>query len=130
MLSSKALKPLILLSISMLLFCIGADVYAIESGKGIGTVAYNVQTNFVQIAKFITAAAYIAGMGFAVAAVVKFKAHKDNPTQVMISQPIVLLFVAAALMFMPSVFSSVGKTLYNTSGTAGGLSGQTSFATS
>jgi len=36
----------------------------------------------------------------------KFKAHKEQPTQVPISQPIALLFIAAALIFVPSVFKN------------------------
>ena len=34
------------------------------------------------IAKAITAGAYVAGFGFGIAAIAKFKAHKDNPTQI------------------------------------------------
>jgi hypothetical protein len=37
---------------------------------------------------------------------------KDNPTQIPISKPIALLFVAAALIFVPSVFKSTGATLF------------------
>jgi intracellular multiplication protein IcmD len=37
---------------------------------------------------------------------------KDNPTQIPISMPIALLFVAAALIFVPSVFKSTGATLF------------------
>ena len=55
------------------------------------------------VAKLITAGSYIAGMGFGVGSIVKFKAHKDNPTQIPVGTPIALLFVAAALLFMPSV---------------------------
>jgi hypothetical protein len=37
---------------------------------------------------------------------------KDNPVQVPVSQPIALVFIAAALIFVPSVFSSIGGTLF------------------
>ena len=37
---------------------------------------------------------------------------KDNPTQIPISKPIALLFVAAALIFVPSVFKATGGTLF------------------
>jgi len=40
------------------------------------------------------------------------KVHKDNPTQIPVGMPIALLFVAAALVFMPSVFKSTGGTLF------------------
>jgi hypothetical protein len=38
--------------------------------------------------------------------------QKDNPTQVPVSTPIVFIFVAAALMFAPSAFRSVGGTIF------------------
>jgi intracellular multiplication protein IcmD len=94
---------------------------------GIGSVAATAKGNLADIAKLITAASYIAGMAFTVGAVVKFKAHKDNPTQVAISLPIALLFVGAALMFIPSVFSSTGSTLFGAGGVKAGISGISSF---
>jgi hypothetical protein len=48
-------------------------------------------------------------MGFAVGAIAKFKAHKDNPTQVPLSTPIVLLFVATALIFIPAIYQVSGS---------------------
>ena len=38
--------------------------------------------NLAELAQLITAISYIGGFGFGVAAITKFKAHKDNPTQV------------------------------------------------
>ncbi len=122
MLSSKAVKVSTLLGLSVFCLLIGSAVYA-ASGLGIGAVAATVQGNFQNIAKLITGGSYIAGMGFGVAAILKFKAHKDNPTQVALGVPISLLFIAAALMFIPSVFTSAGKTLYGTSGSIAGYSG-------
>lgn len=81
-----------------------------------GGVATNVTDSLADIAKLVTAASYVAGFGLAVAAILKFKAHKDNPTQVAISQPIVLLFLGAALIFLPSVFSTAGGTIFGPSG--------------
>lgn len=99
-----------------------------SAGSGIGMVAGQVTSNMANIAKLITAAAYVAGMAFAVGAIVKLKAHKDNPTQVPVSTGIVLLFVAAALIFVPTVFKVSGATMFGASGSVGGVSGITSFA--
>ena len=128
MLSLKVIKVMMLFGVSALFFGIATTVLA-ASGVGIGTVAANVKSNFPAIAQLVTAGSYLAGMGFAVGAIVKFKAHKDNPTQVQLSVPVALLFVAAALMFIPSVFSSAGKTLYGVSGSVAGISGVTTFKT-
>jgi len=95
--------------------------------SGIGSVAQQVTSNVAQLAKLVTAAAYVIGMALAVAAIVKFKAHKDNPTQIPIGTPIALLFVAAALIFAPTVFRVSGSTLFGSSGQVGGVSGVTSF---
>jgi intracellular multiplication protein IcmD len=112
-------------------YSFAAEVFAAKpaasaSGVGIGAVAKTVQSNLSNVAKLITAGAYVAGMGFGVGAIVKFKAHKDNPTQVAISVPIAMLFIAAALLFVPSVFKSTGQTLF-VSGTQAGISGVASF---
>ena len=84
--------------------------------SGVGSVAAQVTTNMSALAKLVTAASYVAGMAFAVGAIVKLKAHKDQPTQVPISAGIVLLFVGAALIFVPTVFKVGGATLFGQSG--------------
>lgn len=97
--------------------------------SGIGGVAEQATSNLANIAKLITAASYVAGMAFAVGAIVKFKAHKDNPTQIPIGTPIALLFVGAALIFAPAVFKVSGETLFGSEGASqvGGVSGITTF---
>jgi intracellular multiplication protein IcmD len=125
--SNKSFKKIMLLTVgSAVCFLAGTLVFAGPT-SGIGGVAAQVTGNLSNIAKFITAAAYVAGMGFGVAAVVKFKANRDNPTQVGIGIPITLLFVAAALLFIPSVFKTSGATLFGASGTVAGVSGVTTF---
>ena len=78
---------------------------------------------FGNLAKLITAGSYIAGLGFAMAAILKFKAHKDNPTQIPVGTPIALLFIAVALLFLPSLLKMAGSTLFGASPIAGGISG-------
>lgn len=118
------MKKVILGMLALSCFTVGTVALAAVSG-GIGTVAQNVTSNLGAIAKLITAASYVAGMAFAVGAIVKFKAHKENPTQIPIGTPIALLFVGAALIFIPSVFKVTGQTL-GLSG-VGGVSGVSSF---
>lgn len=117
------MKKVILGLLALSCFTIGTVAFAVSGG--IGSVAETVTGNLSNIAKLITAAAYVAGMAFVVGAVVKFKAHKDNPTQIPIGTPIALLFVGAALIFIPSVFTVTGKTL-GLSG-VGGVSGVATF---
>ncbi len=94
----------------------------------IGDIAGNVTDTFVEIAQLITAASYVAGLGFAVGAILKFKAHKDNPQQITVGVPIALMFVAAALIFLPSMFDVAGGTLFGTAtAISAGITGITTF---
>ncbi len=52
-----------------------------NKGTTIGTIADSVTSNTSDVAKLVTSASYVAGLGFSAASVLKFKAHKDNPTQ-------------------------------------------------
>jgi hypothetical protein len=119
------MKKKILWALALTSFVTGTGALAAVSG--IGSVAATATSNLANVAKLITAASYVAGLAFAVGAVVKFKTHKDNPTQVPIGTPIAMLFVGAALIFIPSVFKTTGTTLFGTSGTVAGVSGITSF---
>ena len=121
------MKKVILWTLSFACFATGTAVFAAASGTGIGAVAAAATSNLANIAKLITAASYVAGMAFAVGAIVKFKAHKDNPAQVPLGGPIVMLFVGAALIFIPSVYKVSGTTLFGGSGVVAGVSGITSF---
>jgi len=103
-----------------------ATAYAATS-LSIGGVASQVTASMGDLARLITAAAYVAGFGFAVGAVLKFKAHKDNPTQIPVGTPIALIFIAAALIFLPSIFGVAGETIFGGAGTPGGIKGVTSF---
>lgn len=96
------------------------------AAETIGAIATGVTESFAGLAKLITAGAFLAGIGFAMAAIFKFKAHKDNPQQIPIGTPIALLFVAAALMFLPLVYGSMGETIFGKTG-RGELTGVSTF---
>jgi intracellular multiplication protein IcmD len=105
----------------------GLDALAAVT-QTISGVAGSIAGNLSAVAKLITAGSYVAGFGFAIGGLVKLKAHKDNPTQVHISQGVVLLFVGAALMFAPTVFKTTGNTMFGVSGgVTGGPSGTATF---
>lgn len=124
--NKKVIKKVVLLLAGLTCFGFGTAALAVVN-SGLGGIAGQVTSNLGNVAKLITAASYVAGLAFGVGAIVKFKAHKDNPTQVPIGMPIALLFVGAALIFIPSVFKSSGATLFGQSGTVAGVSGVTSF---
>lgn len=94
------------------------------AAEDIGTVAASVTSTLDDVAMLITATSYIAGLGFSIGAILKFKQHKDNPTQIPIGTPVALLFVAAALLFLPTILGVTGGTLFGSEGgTVAGPSG-------
>lgn len=93
----------------------------------LGAVAEAMTSAMQNLAKLITAGSYVAGFGFAVGAILKFKAHKDNPTQIPVGTPIALLFIAAALIFLPTLFGVLGQTMFGTTTGVGGVTGVSTF---
>ena len=51
----------------------------------------------------------LAGLGFGIAAIFKFKQHKDNPTQVPIGTPFALLAISVLLVFFPAIYKPAGQ---------------------
>ncbi len=97
---------------------------AVLAAKSAGQVASEVVSSFGSLAKLVTAGAYLGGLGFSVGAILKFKQHKDNPTQVPIGTPISLVFIAAALLFLPSILGVAGQTIFGADAKTAGASGQ------
>ncbi len=81
-----------------------------------GNMASSVTDTFESIGKMITGGSYIAGLAFSIGAIMKFKQHKDNPTQIPIGTPIALIFIGAALLFLPSILSVTGYTMFGKAG--------------
>jgi len=76
------------------------------------------------IAMLLSVTAYVTGVGFALAGILQFKTHKENPQQVPLSKPVVSVIVAASLLFLPNILSDSGTWLFGSeakdSATAGG----------
>lgn len=108
--------------LSFFIVCIGlmavtGSLFAGSAGgTNLGNMASGITNAFGSITKMVTGGCYIAGLAFSVTAILQFKQHKDNPTQVTIGKPIALVFIAAALLFMPSILSVAGYTMFGSSG--------------
>lgn len=118
----KATARVVLNTFSILsFFVIGMDI-AYADPETIGSIAQRLTGAFGPVAQMITGAAYISGLGFTIGAILKFKQHKDNPTQIPVGTPIAMLMIAAAFIWMPSVIGITGASLFSqpqTSGVAG-----------
>jgi intracellular multiplication protein IcmD len=89
----------------------------------LGKMASSIYGSFTNVARLITAGSYLAGLGFSIGAIMKFKQHKDNPTQIPIGTPIALVFIAAALLFLPTILGITGQTMFAGTGLTAGPTG-------
>ena len=87
---------------------------------GVGGIATTVNAQLEQIAQLVAQVAFVAGMLFFVAAIFKFKQHKDNPTQVPVGTPLTMVVISAALMFMGNFITPLGETLFGAAGANAG----------
>jgi len=119
------LKKIDKINFLIIFLCIySSSVLAATSDYTIGDVASTITQSFTQLSKLITAGSYLAGLGFSIGAIMKFKQHKDNPTQIPVGTPIALLFIAAALLFLPSILNTTSYTMFGaTGGTVAGPTG-------
>lgn len=125
----NVIKGCFYLLIASALFVTGFALAANVGGSGaegqnIANIADTIVTSFQSVGKLMFATAYLAGFGFVIAAIFKFKQHKDNPTQIPMGTPIAMLVIGIALIFLPSIIQPAGSTIFGTSGgTAGGFTG-------
>lgn len=107
------IKPVLSVLGVFSLFYVGT-VLGADGGdpETLGDIASHVTKSFEDIGKLMIATAYLAGIGFTISAIFKFKQHKDNPTQIPIGTPVALLAVGAVLIFLPLLFKPAGKTIF------------------
>ena len=96
---------------------------AAAAAKTVGDMASSITGSFMAVTKLITAGSYLAGLAFSISAIMKFKAHKDNPTQISVGVPISLTFIAASLLFLPTILSLAGFTMFASTGTVASPTG-------
>jgi hypothetical protein len=93
-----------------------------------GTVAAIAQANLARLQQLIGSLSYIAGLGFGIASIVKFKQHEDNPTQcglaveVTFPSPLTKLVVRDRELVTPAIDSILNNSLeFRTRHVASGL---------
>lgn len=118
----SASKAVLTMSLAVGIFYSTA-VLAQSADSGIGGIATNITGSFKALGQLILAVAFLGGIGFIMAAIFKFKQHKDNPTQIPLGTPIAMLVIGAFLVFLPSLIGPAGQTIFGGSNTAGGFTG-------
>lgn len=84
-----------------------------DNAYGLQEVFCNVLGDFSAIANLMGGFAYVMGLAFGVAAVLKFKQHRDSPTQVQIGHPIAYLATSVGLVFFPSLVTESAETAFS-----------------
>ncbi len=87
-------------------------LFSVSAFADIGGMAKTLNDNLSSIADLIGSIGYVAGLGFGVASVFKFKQHRDSPTQVPIGTPFAMLGVAVALIYMPTLLTEAGSSAF------------------
>lgn len=80
-------------------------------GEDAGFVLRNISGSFSGIATLLFTICIVAGLSFGIAALFKFKQHKDNPAQVSVGQCFGLFFLAALMLWMPFLIKTLGYTV-------------------
>ena len=90
----------------------------------IGDMACVVICQLTYFDKLLVALSYITGIACVINALFKFKQQKDNPTQIPISAPIVMLFVGVFMIYLPSLVQGGAATVFGDSAKSGGAYGE------
>ncbi len=107
---SRAKKLALIASVGAMTLAYTHGAFAADDVPTLGTLAGNIKKTFQDIAELMIGIAYVAGVGFFIASIFKFKQHKDNPTQIPMGTPIALLMIAVCLVFMPYIIQTSGAT--------------------
>lgn len=119
MLNKKVVKSAMSVGLGMLC-CYVTNVLA---ANDIAAIANTVTGEFKSIGQLMAATAYLAGFGMTIAAIFKFKQHKDNPQQVPMGTPITMLLVGIVLIFLPNIIQPAGTSIFGAGAAAGGFTG-------
>lgn len=83
-----------------------------ENYNDIKSISQGLSVQIHSLKMLLLQVALICGIGFSLAGMVKFKAHKDNPTQVALSVPVTLLLIGAGLVFLPNIIDASGRSIF------------------
>ena len=89
----------------------------------IAGIASNMQGTVSSVANIITNVALVVGLSLVCASFFKLKQHKDQPTQVPISNGVTLLVIGAALTVFPLLLPTANQAAFGSGVTTGTITG-------
>ena len=98
--------------------------------RNLGEIADGITGQLDSVNQFISVAAFVMGVAMAIAGLMKFRAHSQNPNDPSnkMSTAFILIFVGAGLVAIPSVLGSGVETIFGTGAdTTNGTTGFTSL---
>jgi intracellular multiplication protein IcmD len=107
--------------ITCLLF---STVVFANQDQTIGGMANMLRGSFSKIASLMIALSYVAGIGFGITSIFKFKQHKDNPQQVPIGTPFAMMAISVLLIFLPAIYAPAGISVFGTTEASGSTGGR------
>lgn len=87
--------------LSSVLLCMLSCAAFAEQAVTVDDVVTNLFGPTIALGRMMHALFFCAGVGFVVGAMIQYKAHRDNPSQVRISTPILLLILGLVLLIVP-----------------------------
>lgn len=106
--------------LSIVLVCASLATAAFAN---IGDMAANINSTFAQIAALVGGASYLFGLVFVLVGLFKFKQHRDNPQQVQIGTAFTLIGIGVCMIFLQTLITQSGSTVFSSDMTSGGASG-------
>lgn len=86
-------------------------------------IGANVTKTMASVAKIMQSVALVAGIGFIMASFFKFHQHKQNPTQVPLSQGLAMLVIGAGLVLFPTLIPTAESVITGSTGSTAKVSG-------
>ena len=97
-----------------------ADAAMALHATAIGT---HVTATMASAAKIMQSVALVAGIGFIMVSFFKFHQHKQNPTQVPLSQGLSMLVIGAGLVLFPTLIPTAESVITGSTGGTAKVSG-------
>ena len=103
---------------------ISSACFADGSSPTIQGIASNMTETVTSVANIISNVALVVGLSLVCASFFKLKQHKDQPTQVPISNGVTLLVIGAALTVFPLLLPTANQAAFGSGVSTGTVGGQ------